>query len=61
MRRRVALQQRQQATLIRRYKTQTTVAARPIQPMKIYTASALIAIHSSAHQNVRSNQSKCAA
>ena len=60
MRRRVALQQRQQA-LIRRYKTQTTVAARPIQPMKIYTASALIAIHSSAHQSVRSNQSKCAA
>ena len=38
--------------------TQITVAARPIQPMKMSVAMPLMASHSRAHQNVRSSQSK---
>ncbi|MOA55901.1 hypothetical protein D3C78_1797870 [compost metagenome] len=47
--------------LIRRYSTQTTVAIKPIHPIKMYTAMPLMASHNMAHQNVRSIQSKWAA
>src|SRR5690606_10780531 len=44
-----------------RYTTQIVVASTPSQPMKMSVAMALSAIHSKAHQNVDSSQSKCLA